>query len=93
MEHWSILSNVVNYVQYHRNPKDLHELNIKALDQKNHKTMYDKLKEDERQTLHTDFGGNPDKMRREYLDMYDGVQLEVLHTTIFDESSDLSTTY
>ena len=28
MEHWSILSNAVNYVQYDRNPKNLHQLNI-----------------------------------------------------------------
>ena len=24
MEHWSILNNIVNYVQYDRNPKNLH---------------------------------------------------------------------
>ena len=35
----------------------------------------------------------PDKLKREYLDRYEGVQSEVLHTTRFDESSDLSTTY
>ena len=55
--------------------------------------MYDKLKDEERQTLDIDFGDNPDKLKREHLDMYQGVQLEVLHTTRFDESSDLSTTY
>ena len=48
MQHWSIVSNVVNYVQYDRNPKNFHELNVKALDQKNHKKIYDKLKDDER---------------------------------------------
>ena len=55
--------------------------------------MYDKLQDDERQTLEIDFGDNPDKLRREYLDVYEGVQLEVLNTTRFDESSNLSTTY
>ena len=54
--------------------------------------MYDKLKDDERQTLEIDFDNNPDKLRIEYLDMYEGVQLEVLNTTRFDESSDLSMT-
>ena len=34
MEQWSILSNVVNYVQSDRNPKNFYELNVKALDQK-----------------------------------------------------------
>ena len=37
IEQWSILSNIVNYVQYDRNPKDFCELGIKGLDQKNHK--------------------------------------------------------
>ena len=32
-------------------------------------------------------------LREEYLDMYDGIQLEVVSTTRFDENLDLSTTY
>ena len=30
MEQWLILSNVVNYVQYDRNPKSFYDLNVKA---------------------------------------------------------------
>ena len=30
MEQWLILSNVVNYVQYDRNPKDFYNLDAKA---------------------------------------------------------------
>ena len=55
--------------------------------------MYDKLTEEERHTLDIDFGDNPNKLRREYLDMHEGVQSKVLHTTRFDEGSDLNTTY
>ena len=36
--------------------------------------MYDKLKVDERQALHINFCVNPDKLNREYLGMYEGVQ-------------------
>ena len=93
MEHWSILSNVVNYVQYDRNPKNFYELDVKALDQKNHRKLYDKLKDAERQALKIDFGDNPGKLRREYLDMYEGVQSKVLNTARFDESLHLSMTY
>ena len=64
MEQWPILSNVVNYVQYDRNPKSFYELNVKALYQKNHRKMYDNLKDDERQTLEIDFGNNPDKLEK-----------------------------
>ena len=93
MEQWSILSNVFNYVQYDRNPTNLYELNIKALDQKNHNKMFDNLKDDERQTLVIAFGDNPDKLRRKYLHMYKGVQSEALNTIQFDANSDLSMTY
>ena len=45
MEQWLILSNVVHYLQYDRNPKDL---DIKAIDQKNHRKIYDRLEEEDR---------------------------------------------
>ena len=51
------------------------------------------MKDEDRQVLELDFGENPDKLRGEYLDMYEGVQSEVLSTTRFDENSDLSMTY
>ena len=35
MEQWSILSNIVNYIQHDRNPRDYYNLEVKALWQKN----------------------------------------------------------
>ena len=92
MEQWSIFINVINYVQYNRNPKDFYDLDVKAIDQKNHGEIYHRLQEEDRQVLELDFGNNPDKLRGEYLDMYERVKSEVLSTTKFDENSDLSTT-
>ena len=66
MEQLSILSNVVNHVQYNRHPKDFYDLDIKALDQKNHGKIYDRLKEEDREVLELDFGDNPDKSKGEY---------------------------
>ena len=40
-----------------------------------------------------DFGDAPEKLKREYLDMYERIQTEVISTTRFDENLDLSTTY
>ena len=40
-----------------------------------------------------DFNDTPEKLKGEYLDMYEGIQPEVISTTRFDENSDLSTTY
>ena len=51
MDQWLILCNIVNYVQYDRNPKNFHDLDVKAMDQKNHRKIYDRLKEDDRWVL------------------------------------------
>ena len=43
--------------------------------------------------LELDFGNTPEKLKEEYLDVYKGIQSEILSTATFDENSDLSTTY
>ena len=91
MEQWSILSNVVNYVQYNRHPKDFCNLDIRAVDQNRHEKLYNK--EEERQILELDFGDTPEKLKGGYLDMYEGIQTKVISTTRLDENSDLSTAY
>ena len=35
----------------------------------------------------------PHKLHKEYLDVYEGIQSEIVNTTRFDENSDLGTTY
>ena len=45
---------------------------------------------EERDVIELDFGSTPHK---EYLDVYKGIQSEIVNTTRFDENSDLSTTY
>ena len=39
------------------------------------------------------FGKSPEKLKADYLDMYEGVYAEVISTDRFDEDTDLSTTY
>ena len=43
--------------------------------------------------LEFDLGYTPEKLKGEYLDVYEGIQSEILSTTRFDENSDLITTY
>ena len=43
--------------------------------------------------LQLDFGHTLDKLKEEYLDVYEGIQSEILSTTRFDENSGLSTAY
>ena len=93
MEQWSILGTTVNNVQYDRHPKDFYDLDVKTIDQKNHKKIYDIFKEEERQILELDFVDTPEKLRGDYLDIYKGIQPEVKTSTRFGENSDFSTTY
>ena len=37
MEQWSILSNVINYVQYDRNPKDIHTISVRPINKTKNK--------------------------------------------------------
>ena len=90
MEQWSILSNILSYIQYDKHPKNYHSLSVSAVN-KCRKTTY--IKEEEKDMLELDFGLTPDKLKEEYLDVYEGIQSEILNTTRFDENSDLSTTY
>ena len=90
MKQWSILSNVLNYTQYDKHPKNCHNLNVNVVN-KCRKTS--NIKEEEKDMLELDFGHTLDKLREEYLDVYEGIQSEILSTTRFDENSDISTTY
>ena len=91
MEQWSGLSNIVNYIQYDRHPKNFYNLNIRAVNKEKHKRKSNIG--EERQMLELDFGDMPETLMEEYLDIYDGIQSEILSTTRFDENSDLSTTH
>ena len=50
-------------------------------------------KEEEKQLLELDFGNMSEKLKGEYLDMYEGIHPEILSTTRFDENWDLGTIY
>ena len=42
--------------------------------------------------IELDFGPTPNILKEEYIDIYEGIQSEIVYTTRFDENSDLSTT-
>ena len=86
MKQWSILSNVVNYIQYVRYPKNFHNLDIKAVNQKNYKRRHNT--KEKRQMVELDFGDIPEKLKGGFLDIYEGIQSEILSTARFHENSD-----
>ena len=80
MEQWSILGNVVKYIQYDKHPKNFPNLSISAVHKKNNKGKSN-LEEGESHSLDLDFGDTPDKLKEKYLDVYKGIQSEILSTT------------
>ena len=92
MEQWSILGNVIKYIQYDKHPKNFHNLNISTVHKESSKGNSN-IEIEERHMLELDFGDTQEKLKGEYLDMYKGIQSEILSTNRFDENSDLSTTY
>ena len=89
----SILSVSVRYVQHDEKSKTPHRLDVNTSDYCQHKWLYCRLKGEESHMLDVDFGTNPETMRSNHLDMYEGVHTEVVYTNRFDENSDLSTIY
>ena len=80
---------MLNYIQYDRHPKNYHSLGISTVNKcRNNLDM-----KEERDIKELDFGLTPNILKEEYLDMYEGIQSEILNTTRFDRNSDLSTTY
>ena len=88
MEQWSILSNVLNYVQHSRFHSMKHTLDIKAVNKYKHKPSTDN-----REFKELDFGTMPQKLQEEYMDIYEGTHSEIVSSNRFDKNSDLSTTY
>ena len=65
-----------------------HTLDIKAVNKYKHKPSTDN-----REFKELDFGIMPQKLQEEYMDIYDGIQSEIVSSNRFDENSDLSTMY
>ena len=88
MEQWSILRNVLNYVQHSRLPSMNHTLYIKAVNKYKHKPNTD-----DREFKKLDFGTTPQKLQEEYTNVYEGIHSEIVSSNRFDENSNLSTMY
>ena len=78
MEQWSILINVINYVQPINPNRTVKEIKGRYINES---------------LLKVNLVHISDRSKEEYLDRYEGIKLEILDTTRFDENSDLSTTY
>ena len=87
MEQQSILSNVLNYVQHGKLNSMNHTLNVRPVNR--YKVKPDMGKE----FRELDFGTVPQNLQEEDLDVYEGIQSDIVSSSRFDENSDISTTY
>ena len=55
--------------------------------------LYRELQEKESLNAHVNFRGSPDKLKSEYLDVYERVCADIVGSDRFDKDTDLSTTY
>ena len=92
MKEWSILSDHVKYVMSDGS-ETFHNLNINQMNYRQEIDLYRVLQEGDLLNADVNFGGSPDKLKAEYLDVYEGVYAEVISTDRFDEDMDFSTTY
>ena len=87
IEQWSILSNILNYVQHSKFNSMNYTLDVKAVNRY-------KIKPDTgREFKELDFGMTPQKLQEEYMDIYEGIHSDIVHSNRFDENSDISTMY
>ena len=92
MKEWSILSDHIKYITSDRS-ETFNNLSIDQLKYRQDIDLYRELQEKESLNAHVNFGGSPDKLKSEYLDVYEGIYAEVVSSDRFDEDTDLSTTY
>ena len=92
MKEWSILSDQVKYVMSDGS-KTFNNLSIDQLNYRQDIDLYRELKEIELLNTDVNFGSSPDRLKAEYLDVYEGVYAEIVSSDRFDEDTDLSTTY
>ena len=87
MEQWSILSNLLNYVQHSKFNSMSHSLYIKPVNR------YKVKPNEEKEFREVDFGTTSQNLQEEYLDVYEGIQSDIVSSSRFNENSDISMTY
>ena len=78
-----------NYIQLDKHHTVNHTLNIKAVNKYRNKSE----SKEEKEPVELDFGSTSLKLHEEDLDVYGGIQSEIVNTMIFNENLDLSMTY
>ena len=92
MRERSILSDHVKYVTFDRS-KTFNNLNIDQLNYRQAIDLYRELQDKELVNTDVNFGSSPDRLKAEYLDVYEEIYAEIVSSVRFDKDTDLSTIY
>ena len=90
MEQWSILSNILNYIQHNRHHIVNHTLNTKTV---NKMAGINPRTQGRKENGRARFWEHTTQIMQKYLDVYKGIQSEIVNTMRLNENSDFSMTY
>ena len=83
---------IINYKQHSQLNSMDHSLDIRPINKHksqsndSHSSLVKEFRE-------VDFGKDPQNLQDEYLDVYEGIQSDIVSSNRFNENSDISTTY
>ena len=85
MEQWSILSNSLNYVQHSKFNSMDHSLGIHPVNRYKVKAN-DSFSSFGKEFSEVDFSTNSQNLQAKYLDVYEGIQLDIVSSSRFDKN-------
>ena len=86
MVEWSILSDHVKYVM-HDESEAFQKFSIDLMNHRQNRDLYKRLNSEEILITSLNFGKSPEKLKSDYLDMYEGVYAEIISIVRFDEDT------
>ena len=92
MEEWSILSDHVKYVM-HGKSEVFQKFSINSMNYRQNRDLYKSLNNEQTIKTNLNFGNSLENLKSEYLEVYEGVYVEVISTDKFDEDTDKGITY
>ena len=92
MKEWSILSNYVRNVTHGRS-EAFQKLSIDSMNYRQDRDLYKKLNNGQTIRISLNFGRNLENLKDDYLDVYEGMYMEVISTDKFDDMHETVTFY
>ena len=81
MKKWSILNDVVKYIQYNQYTTGHYELDVQAPEEMYGTKMYRKLHDSKREIKEISFNSNTKSLKQDYLDIFEGLTSNIMYIT------------